>query len=72
MVKATAKCPAVAGMTLQAEMSALQPCCCCAGKAVIIMDARCIIQAANQVAHSVFGYGKNELRGRNINILIPP
>jgi PAS domain S-box-containing protein len=44
----------------------------CAGKAVIIMDAQCMIQAANQVAHNVFGYGKNELRGRNINILIPP
>jgi PAS domain S-box-containing protein len=43
-----------------------------AGKAVIIMDAQCMIQAANQVAHNVFGYGKNELRGRNINILIPP
>ncbi|GFH16183.1 hypothetical protein HaLaN_12557, partial [Haematococcus lacustris] len=32
------------------------------GKAVIVMDAQCIIQAANQVAHTMFGYAKNELR----------
>jgi hypothetical protein len=36
------------------------------------MDAQCMIHAANQVTHTVFGYGKNELRGRNVNILIPP
>ncbi|GFH20156.1 PAS domain-containing protein, partial [Haematococcus lacustris] len=32
------------------------------GKAVIVMDAQCIVQAANQVAHTMFGYAKNELR----------
>ncbi|KAJ9517438.1 hypothetical protein QJQ45_016806, partial [Haematococcus lacustris] len=42
------------------------------GKAVIVMDAQCIVQAANQVAHTMFGYAKNELRGRNVNLIIPP
>lgn len=36
------------------------------------MNAQCMVQAANQMAHVLFGYGKNELRGRNINAIVPP
>lgn len=36
------------------------------------MDAHCIIQMANKATHTMFGYKKTELRGKNVNILIPP
>ena len=41
-------------------------------RSVIIMNAHCIIQIANKGTYDLFGYGKrNELRGKNVNVLIP-
>lgn len=40
-------------------------------RAIIIVNAQCEIQMTNHSAHEVLGYGKNEMVGRNINIIIP-
>ncbi|GAX73347.1 hypothetical protein CEUSTIGMA_g800.t1 [Chlamydomonas eustigma] len=40
-------------------------------KAVIIMDARCIVQSINKAACDITGYTQKELHGKNVNLLIP-
>mmetsp|Transcript_29309 Transcript_29309/g.64857 ORF Transcript_29309/g.64857 Transcript_29309/m.64857 type:complete len:2212 (+) Transcript_29309:218-6853(+) len=40
-------------------------------RGVVIMNAHCIVTVANQAAHEMFGYSKNELRGKNVKLLIP-
>lgn len=41
-------------------------------RAVVMINAQCTIQMANKGAYSMFGYNKrNELRGKNVNVLIP-
>lgn len=39
--------------------------------AIITIDERGIIESANQAVSHVFGYTPDELRGRNVNILMP-
>ena len=41
-------------------------------RAVVIINADGEIQMTNQAAHDMFGWNKAELRGKNINIIIPP
>ncbi|KAL6764390.1 hypothetical protein V8C86DRAFT_1586354 [Haematococcus lacustris] len=40
-------------------------------RAIIIINARCIIQVVNQVACDALGYSRNELKGRNVNNIMP-
>ncbi|GAX78754.1 hypothetical protein CEUSTIGMA_g6191.t1 [Chlamydomonas eustigma] len=40
-------------------------------QAVIIMNAKCIIQNVNKVACDLSGYTQEELRGQNVKMLIP-
>ncbi|GAX73349.1 hypothetical protein CEUSTIGMA_g802.t1 [Chlamydomonas eustigma] len=40
-------------------------------KAVIIINAKCIIQNVNKAACDITGYSQQELIGRNVNMLIP-
>src|SRR5688572_8241896 len=39
--------------------------------AVVVIDHRGIMLAANRAAHSMFGYGHHEMLGRNVNVLMP-
>jgi len=41
-------------------------------RAVVIMNAHCIVQMANKSAYTMFGYTKvSDLIGKNVNVLIP-
>lgn len=39
--------------------------------AIITIDESCAIQAVNEAAQEMFGYGQDELLGRNVSVLMP-
>lgn len=41
------------------------------GDGIITIDHQGIIQSVNNAAYDIFGYGKNELEGQNLSVLMP-
>ncbi|KAJ9530064.1 hypothetical protein QJQ45_023344, partial [Haematococcus lacustris] len=41
-------------------------------RAVVIINAQCLVQMINQTACEMLGYQRSELVGRNVNIIVPP
>lgn len=42
------------------------------GRGIVIINAQGIVQMTNQAVHDIFGFGKTEMRGKNVSMLMPP